>query len=195
MKTDSVQGESMVDKLTTATRIDFTGALPGFISFPQFNADTTSLLRDKEHESKILVVVDRAYGLKQVEPHIVHDHLNFSGDNPLVGPNPACGDRFPVINNIYLTAEQTLSPNRTLPLRDPFMSLPTAVAAGLKVGVVPNDRELEVIASLGADCYCYNLVPTMLVAAHAGFKVLGILLPEGQELSEELAKSLRGVTK
>ena len=184
----------MIEKLSSSTRIDFTSGLPGFTSFPQFNSETISLIRGK-HASKVLVIVDRAYQLKKKEPHIVHDHLNLSGDNPLVGANPACGDRFPVINGIYLSGTQVWSQDQTLPLHDPFTALPTAVVAGLRSGVVPSESESKVMASLGADCYCYNMVPTMIVAAHAGYKVFGILVPEGQEVSAELAMNLRGVTK
>ena len=184
----------MIGKLASATRIDYTAGAAGFHKFKQFDEDVVRLLRGN-HTSRILVVLDQGYSMKGQGPHIVHDHLNLSGSNPLVGPNPPCGARFPVINDVYMNALQTLDPKRTFPLRDPFSALPTTVTAGLKAGLTPTVEELELIESLGADSYCYHMVPTMLVAAHAGWKVFGILIPEGETLDTQMATNLRGVMK
>jgi purine-nucleoside phosphorylase len=110
--------------------------------------------------------------MRQEAPHVVRDHLNLTGTNPLVGPNDPCGERFPSVNDVYIT---DLCPN-----------LPRGVAAGLVGGVFPTREEMEFLRSLGADFCCYNLVPTMIVAAHAGLKVLGLVVPEGVEVNPVL---------
>ena len=150
--------------LEEATKIDFTGEVPGFKAVDRFNQEVISLLR-KPATRKVLVVVDRGYGLPTGAPHVVRDHLNLTGGNPLVGPNDPGGQRFPAVNDIYISLSGAAS----------------AVAAGIKPGVQPTDEELNRIHWLGADFYCYNLVPTMIVAAHAGWKVLAVAVPEGAD--------------
>ncbi len=153
--------------LKGARRIDYSGGADGFERFDSFGDRVVNLLRTSTG-SKVLVVIDGGFGFANAAPHVVRDHLNLTGGNPLVGPNDSCGERFPSVNDIYVT--------------DLVRSLPTGVAAGLKPGVVPSDKELEFIREMGADFCCYNLVPTMIVAAHAGWRVLGIVVPEGERL-------------
>ncbi len=160
--------------LKGAERIDFTGALKDFRAFPEFSDDVVSLLRGTDSRDTV-VVVDIGYALEKPIPQLVVDHLNLTGYNPLVGPNNPIGERFPAVTCIYITD------NKLLP------QLPSAVAAGVKNRIVPSADEIELIKSLGADFYCYNLVPTMIVAAHAGWKVLGIVCPPGTDLSGTLA--------
>ncbi len=150
-------------------QINFTGKCKEFEHFSSFNDEVVSLLRQSA-PARTLIVVDYGYGLKT--PHLVQDHLNLTGNNPLTGPNHPCGERFPVISNVYL--------------RDNSLDLPYAIAAGLKAGIIPDADDLELTHSLGADCYSYNLIPTVLVAAHTGWKVLAIVIPEGYNQINEL---------
>lgn len=152
-------------------RIDFTGNVSGAEHFESFGEGVISLVRNN-----VLVVIDRGFGFENPVPHIVTDHLNLTGSNPLVGPNHPAGERFPGVNDIYVT--------------DQFPGLPRGVAAGLKPGVVPTEDELKLIKQLGADFCCYNLVPTMLVAAHLRWKVLGIVVPEGVVLEPSVLSVL-----
>jgi len=152
--------------LKGASRIDFTGQLPDFTHYPAFSSDVISLIR-KGVGSRVLVVIDVGWGFGKAVPHKVRDHMNLTGSNPLVGPNDSCGERFPSVNSVYLS--------------DFLPELPAGVLAGLKPGVVPSADDLSLMRSLGADFYSYNLVPTMIVAAHAGFKVLGVVIPEGTD--------------
>lgn len=164
--------------LRGATLIDFTGAVkPG--GHDSYNEAVAKLLRTGDH--KTVVIVDRGNSMTLMQPHVVSDHVNLTGANPLCGPNDPCGERFPVVNDIYI--EET---------GDPVIdALPRGVVGGLKAGVVPRGEELAKLKSLGIDFCCYNLVPAMIVAAHAGLKVIGIILPEGQ-LDETIAAKLRG---
>jgi hypothetical protein len=178
-------------KITEAIKIDFASRMPGYKQSKQFDKEIVDLIR-KGSGSKTVVVIDTGYQLPNNAPHIVRDHLNFTGYNPLVGPNHECGERFPIVNGIYLSAIDMLDPNRTLPLSDPFSKLPTGIAAGLKANVEPSKEELELIQKLGGDFYCYNLVPTMIVAAHAGLKVFGLLVPPGATIDSSIESHLKG---
>ncbi len=179
-------------KLRYAKRIDFTSSYPDFEHFEQFNQKVIELIRDKE-KAEVVIVIDRAYGLapKHDGAHLLSDHLNLSGDNPLVGPNDAIGQRFPVVNNIYLSAADTINQEETWTMGNPLSKLRSGIAAGVKPGLRLNDEELALAYSMGAHFYNWNTVPTMIAAAHAGLKVLAIAVPEGEQLSDAVVMTIR----
>lgn len=154
--------------LKGATVLDYTDGKPA----SQFGEDVIKLLREPGKE-RLLVVLDTAYGLPNGTPVVVRDHLNLSGVNPLVGPNNPIGERFTVVNDIYVHDAAA------------FSSLKAVVAAGVKPGRTVDAGDLDFIRSLGAECYTFNLVPTMLIAAHAGWKVLAIVGPEGKSWQKD----------
>ncbi len=160
----------MVD-YRNALKIDFTGMINGFESFPGFNEDVCEIIRQKNHN--VLIVIDHAIKMHANEPVCVTDHINLSGFNPLIGPNHESGERFPVMNNIYLTN-----------------GLPKIIAAGLKTGIVPSEEEFCLINTWGVSALCYNLIPTAIIAAHAGYKILGVLTPENKESIDKLNQYL-----
>ncbi len=143
--------------------IDFTGTVPGSKQFDKFGDDVTALIRNSE--DKTFVIVDKGTGFKKAEPFIVSDHINLTGTNPLVGPNDPCGDRFPVVKDVYMT--------------DSANGLSVGIAAGLKPGYVPSAKDLELLRGFGCDFCCYNLVPAMIIAAHAHKRVVGLVIPDG----------------
>jgi hypothetical protein len=167
--------------LQGAKLIDFTGSVPGFAAHKTLNEALMNELRQGA-SNKVVVIIDHGEQMPASQPHLVEDHINFTGSNPLRGPNNQCGERFPVVNNIYLTKFGVAE----------LDGLPRGVAAGLKAGVKPNAEELQTVRKLGADFCCYNLVPAMIVAAHAGWKVVGILLPPEGKLDEKVVARLAG---
>lgn len=177
--------------LKNAVKLDFTESVPGFKHLKKFDQDSIDLIRANA-DSKVAVIIDRGYALPQESPYIVLDHLNLQGNNPMVGPNPSCGERFPVVNNIYLKVEDALDPKKTMPLTNPLNSFPSGVAAGVKDGLKLSKEDLEVVRSLGGDFYCYNIIPAMIVAAHAGLKVFAIAVPENESLDANTIKFLKG---
>ncbi|MBX9941018.1 MAG: hypothetical protein K2Y32_17280 [Candidatus Obscuribacterales bacterium] len=180
-------------KLRHAKLIDFTGTVDGFVHPAAFDRAVIELLRSKD-KAEVAIIVDRAHseGLSTFDSVVlVNDHVNLSGDNPLVGPNDAAvGPRFPVVNNIYLNAADTMDQEETWTLGNPLGRVPVVVAAGLRSGQVPDPAQLDFLRSLKVGFYCYNLVPAMLIAAHAGLKVLGLGLPSGQSLSADITACL-----
>ncbi|MGD9682959.1 MAG: hypothetical protein AB7W16_17360 [Candidatus Obscuribacterales bacterium] len=158
--------------------IDFTGSqkIPEARRFPAWSQEVLEFIRENARAgNKRFLVFDRGFGLDSTAPHIVRDHLNFTGSNPLVGANDDIGPRFPVINDVYST---------------PPAAVPSAVAAGLLPGYKPDRDELELIARLGGEFYCYNLVPLAIAAAHAGCTVAAVALPEGVDPTEDLIDRL-----
>jgi hypothetical protein len=161
------------------TLIDFTGQAKGFQKHDRFDGKVASELR-KEGPGGEVVVIDYAIGLS--EPAIVLDHLNLTGTSPLAGPNNPIGERFPVVNGIYVCE------NDQLPKA--LQSLKKVVVAGLKDGVKTGDKDLALIKTLGAEAFCKNLVHTMIVAAHAKKSVLAIVVPEGKTLSADILSAI-----
>lgn len=169
----------MQSKLKGAVLVDFTGKLAEGRQMSAFGQDFIDLVRSADCP-ELLVVVDQGFELSA--PALVKDHLNLTGTNPLVGPNDPVGDRFPVIQGIYVD--------------DYFPELPRTVLAGLAPGQRPDVEEVKLMKKFGADSYSYNIVPAMLVVAHAKRKLLALVVPEGGSLSpnvvSELEKLVRG---
>ncbi|MCC7529391.1 MAG: hypothetical protein IT342_12780, partial [Candidatus Melainabacteria bacterium] len=97
-------------------------------------------------------------------------------------PNNPIGERFPVVNGIYVCENDKLP--RAL------QSLKKVVVAGLKDGIKTGEKDLALIKTLGAEAFCKNLVHTMIVAAHAKKRVFAIVVPEGKTLSADLLSAI-----
>ncbi len=167
----------MKSKFKDAKLVDYTGKTSGFQQLKSFGQEFIDLVRNKQNGTKAVVVIDKGIAGRLAGPVIVRDHVNLTGDNPLVGPNDSSiGERFPIVQGIYYT--------------DCPKGMDTAIIAGLKAGAIPDLDELSALREIGVDISTYNIVPSMLVAAHAGLKVLGIVLPEGAELSEKQVKEI-----
>ena len=163
-----------------AKMVDYTGTLHDFQQMPQFQSEFVSLIRDTKDGAKAVVIVDREIGAKSSSPKIVTDHINLTGDNPLVGPNNPVGERFPIVQGIYLD--------------ECWDNAEKVVVAGIKEGVKPTPEDMSLLQDIGANACSYNLVPSMLVAAHAGWKVLGIVIPEGVQLKDEHLSAIKKLT-
>ncbi len=103
---------------------------------------------------------------------LLADHINFLGDNPLVGPNDdAAGPRFPDMSCPYdaelRAAARAVALERGLVLRE-----------GVYVAVTgPNletRAEYRMLRTLGADVVGMSTVPEVIVARQLGMRVLGL---------------------
>lgn len=102
---------------------------------------------------------------------VITDHINFMGDNPLIGPNDErLGPRFPDMSEPYarglvelaerVALERGVALRRGVYLACPGPSLETAA-------------EYRFMRMIGADAVGMSTVPEVIVAVHAGLKVLG----------------------
>jgi purine-nucleoside phosphorylase len=103
---------------------------------------------------------------------LIADHINLLGDNPLIGANdPQLGPRFPDMTNAYDPA-----------LRQLAHEVATAQGITLREGVYvavagPNletRAEYRMLRGIGADVVGMSTVPEVIVARHAGMRVLGL---------------------
>lgn len=129
----------------------------------------------KELGCRVLIVSNASGGMNPLHQKgdivVIDDHINLMGVNPLIGPNDErLGPRFPDLIEPY---DRTL---QDLALR---VALKEGIVAhrGVYVGVMgPNletRAEYRLLRALGADVVGMSTVPEVLVAAHAGLRVLG----------------------
>jgi purine-nucleoside phosphorylase len=103
---------------------------------------------------------------------LIADHINLLGDSPLIGRNDdRLGPRFPDLSAPY-DAELRALANRVA------MSQSIALREGVYVAVTgPNletRAEYRFLRGIGADVVGMSTVPEVLVAVHAGMRVLGL---------------------
>jgi purine-nucleoside phosphorylase len=103
---------------------------------------------------------------------VVVDHLNLSGDNPLLGPNDeAMGPRFPDMSEPYDRALIARARAAALAARIP---LHLAVYASVAGPNLETAAEYRFLRAAGADVVGMGLVPETLAAVHGGMRVLAL---------------------
>ena len=100
------------------------------------------------------------------------DHINFSGGNPLTGPNlEEFGPRFPDMSDVY-----------TRRLREALKPLAARAGIPLREGVYmmysgpsyETPAEIRAFRVLGADAVGMSTVPEAIAARHSGLDVMGV---------------------
>ena len=126
--------------------------------------------------AELLIVTNACGGLnpqyRSGDLMVIEDHINLIGDNPLIGINDErLGPRFPDMSAPYTPAliDDALAVAR----RENFVA-----HRGVYVAVTgPNletRAEYRFLRTIGADVVGMSTVPEVLVAVHAGLRVLGI---------------------
>lgn len=103
---------------------------------------------------------------------LIEDHINLSGDNPLIGPNfDELGPRFPDMTYTY-------SPDLIKKIKEKAdkkgILLRQGVYAFMTGPSYETPAEIRMIRTLGADCVGMSSVPEAIVAGHSGMEIVGI---------------------
>jgi purine-nucleoside phosphorylase len=103
---------------------------------------------------------------------VITDHINNMGDNPLIGPNDETqGVRFPDMSQAY-------DRNYIRHAKNCAEEAGVRVQKGVYVGntgpVYETPAEVNMLRTLGGDAVGMSTVPEVIVAVHAGIRVLGI---------------------
>ncbi len=102
----------------------------------------------------------------------ISDHINLTGDNPLIGPNPEeLGVRFPDLSEAY---DQGLSKHLIESAKELDFDLHPGVYAGVLGPSYETPAEIRMLKIIGADMVGMSTVPESIAANHAGLKVCGI---------------------
>lgn len=102
----------------------------------------------------------------------ISDHINMTGQNPLIGENlEEFGPRFPDMSNAY-TADYRQVAHRVA--ENLGIKLDTGVYLGVTGPCYETPAEILAYKGMGAHAVGMSTVPEVIVAAHSGLKVLGI---------------------
>jgi purine-nucleoside phosphorylase len=111
-------------------------------------------------------------GFGQGDVMIIRDHLNLTGENPLVGTNlDDWGPRFPDMTAAYDPALAGLCRRTAEKLG---IGVQSGIYAGLKGPSLETPAEIRYLKTIGADAVGLSTVMETIAAVHAGIRVLGL---------------------
>ena len=103
---------------------------------------------------------------------LIADHINLLGDSPLIGPNDdQLGPRFPDLSAPYDSALRELARRVAA---DDKITLREGVYVAVAGPNLETRAEYRFLRAVGADVVGMSTVPEVIVAIHAGMRVLGL---------------------
>lgn len=103
---------------------------------------------------------------------LINDHINLTGDNPLIGPNDdSLGLRFPDMINVYDQELTAIVENHARQMEIPFRR---GIYAGLKGPSLETPAEMRFLHTIGADAVGFSTVMEAITGVHAKMRILGI---------------------
>lgn len=138
--------------------------------------------------AEVLLVSNACGGMHPLWPPgdlmLIEDHINLLGDNPLIGINDeTLGPRFPDMSQPYDAGLRAIA-------REAAMDLQVPLREGVYVGIPgPNletRAEYRMLRAIGGDVVGMSTVPEVIVANHAGMRVMGVSIITDQCLPDAL---------
>lgn len=103
---------------------------------------------------------------------IIKDHINLTGSNPLIGPNPAfLGPRFPDMTTPYCPQMRAMVAES---FKKNIVRFSEGVYAGVTGPTYETPAEIRYLRAVGGDAVGMSTVWETIAAVHAGMKVVGI---------------------
>jgi purine-nucleoside phosphorylase len=103
---------------------------------------------------------------------LIKDHINLTGENPLVGPNnDTWGLRFPDMTHVY---NRDMLSGAVKYAESVGLAIHRGVYAGLKGPSLETPPEMRYLRTIGADAVGFSTVMEAIVGVHAGMQILGI---------------------
>jgi purine-nucleoside phosphorylase len=125
---------------------------------------------------KILVISNAAGGLNLMfapgDVMVITDHINFTGQNPLIGPNlDALGPRFPDMAAVYDRVLINLAEQVAI---EEKIKLQKGIYVGVTGPSMETPAETRFLRMIGADAVGMSTIPEVIVAAHCGLRIMGL---------------------
>src|SRR5262245_27250313 len=103
---------------------------------------------------------------------VLDDHINFTGTNPLIGPNEdRFGRRFPDMSDVYSSRLRQIADEAA-------QAIGLAIEHGVYIAVTgpsyETPAEIRAFRALGADAVGMSMVPEAIAAWHMGLEVIGL---------------------
>lgn len=115
---------------------------------------------------------------------LITDHINFMGDNPLIGENyKEFGPRFPDMSSAYDVSLRELAFDVA---KKQNLDLKEGIYAAISGPYYFSRAELKMLRTLGGDTIGMSTVPEVIVAKHSGMNVLGISCVTDMAIAEEI---------
>lgn len=123
-----------------------------------------------------LILTNAAGGVnenfKPADLMLITDHINFMGNNPLIGENiDEIGPRFPDMSECY---DKKLRDIALKSAEDKKIDLKQGVYMALTGPSYETPAEIRMARVMGADAVGMSTVPEAIAANHCGIKVLGL---------------------
>lgn len=146
----------------------YEGYSPAEVTFPVRVMQTLGV--------RILILTNASGGLNLSytagDIMIIGDHINLTGENPLVGPNDdQWGTRFPDMTAVY---DKELAAIARRAGRACGQKLQTGIYAGLKGPSLETSAETRFLRQIGADAVGFSTVQEAIAAVHANIRLLGL---------------------
>lgn len=138
--------------------------------------------------TEVLIVSNACGGMHPLwapaDVMLISDHLNLLGDNPLIGPNDEqLGPRFPDMSEPY---DRSLRQLAQAAAQAAGVTLREGVYAAVPGPNLETRAEYRMLRLMGADVVGMSTVPEVIVARHAGLRVLGLSIITDQCLPDAL---------
>ena len=171
---DAHAGELIIGKLAGKTVVTLSGRFHYYEGY-SLQEVTFPVRVAKALGIKTLIVSNACGGLnpqfRAGDIMLISDHINFIGDNPLIGPNDdSLGPRFPDMSEPYTQSLLDLAEAVAL---SKGIKLQRGVYLACPGPCLETRAEYRMMRTMGADVVGMSTVPEVIVAVHAGLKVLG----------------------
>ncbi len=114
--------------------------------------------------------VNRSFKVGQLM--LITDHVNLTGQNPLIGPNdPALGPRFPDMSNAW---DPGMSDALRAAAKAAGAELPEGSYFGLLGPTYETPAEIRMVRAMGADAVGMSTVLEAIAARHMGCRIGGL---------------------
>jgi purine-nucleoside phosphorylase len=124
---------------------------------------------------EILVLSNAAGGLNPLfapgDLMVISDHINFMGQNPLVGSNlESFGPRFPDMSAVYDRGLIDLAKQAAL---EEKIMLHKGIYVGVSGPSLETPAETRFLRMIGADAVGMSTIPEAIVGVHCGLRIVG----------------------